>query len=54
MDASFSDGQFKKTVSNEKIMQFMNKICPTFQYTSMEEGIRKTVQWFLNTENKRV
>jgi dTDP-D-glucose 4,6-dehydratase len=27
---------------------------PTFQYTSMEDGIRKTVEWFLNTENKRV
>jgi GDP-L-fucose synthase len=51
MDASFSDGQFKKTVSNEKIMRIMP---PTFQYTSMEDGIRKTVEWFLNTENKRV
>ena len=54
MDSSYSDGQYKKTVSNEKIMKIVNKICPTFEYTSMEEGIRKTVQWFLENENKRV
>lgn len=37
-DSSKPDGQYRKDVSNEKMMSLM----PDFQFTSLEEGIRKT------------
>ena len=39
---SFSDGQYKKTVSSDKIL----KILPDFNFTSIEHGIIKSVSWF--------
>ena len=41
-DDSFSDGQYKKTVSAEKIL----KIIPDFVFTPIEDGISKTIDWF--------
>jgi GDP-L-fucose synthase len=41
-DESFSDGQYKKTVSADKIL----KILPDFNFTPIEDGIIKTVSWF--------
>ena len=41
-DVSKSDGQYKKTASNHKLRSFL----PDFEWTSMEEGIHKTVEWF--------
>ena len=41
-DVSKSDGQYKKTASNQKLRSFL----PGFEWTSMEEGIHKTVEWF--------
>ena len=41
-DKSFSDGQYKKTVSSDKIL----KILPDFNFTSIEHGIIKSVSWF--------
>lgn len=47
-DTNFSDGQYKKTVSVEKLL---NKI-PDFQFTNIHNGIEKTVKWFIeNYEN---
>lgn len=46
-DESYSDGQYKKTVSAKKIMALLNN---EFNFTSIEEGIKETVKWFL--ENK--
>ena len=47
-DPNFSDGQYKKTVSVEKLL---NKI-PNFQFTNIHNGIEKTVKWFIeNYEN---
>jgi GDP-L-fucose synthase len=44
-DTTRTNGQLKKTADHTAI---------DFVYTSLEEGIRKTVDWFKTTENKRV
>lgn len=44
-DTTRTNGQLKKTVDHTKI---------EFDYTSLEEGIRQTVEWFENTNDKRV
>jgi GDP-L-fucose synthase len=43
-DASFSDGQYKKTADNSKLMSLYND----FDFIAHEEGIKKTVKWFTN------
>jgi len=45
-DTSFSDGQYKKTVSAEKLLTLIND----FKFTNIKDGIEKTVRWF--EENK--
>jgi GDP-L-fucose synthase len=40
-DTTKSDGQFRKTISNAKLQKYID-----FQFTSIEEGIEKTVKWF--------
>jgi GDP-L-fucose synthase len=45
-DSFYSDGQYKKTVSVNKLLGLIGD----FQYTKIEDGIKKTVQWFI--ENK--
>lgn len=42
-DTTKSDGQFKKTASNAKLMS----LHPRFEFTSMESGVRQAVDWFL-------
>jgi len=41
-DSSFSDGQYKKTASNEKL----RKLRPDFKFTSFADGVAETVKWF--------
>ena len=49
-DTSKSDGQFKKTASNTKLMS----LYPDVKFTSIEEGIKKSCEWFSeNYENAR-
>ena len=49
-DSSKEDGQYKKTADNTKLM----KAIKDFKFTSIEEGISKTVDWFIeNYENCR-
>ncbi len=43
-DDSFSDGQFKKTADNTLLRTFN----PGFQFTKMEEGLKKSVSWFID------
>lgn len=43
-DSSYSDGQYKKTADNSKLLSRL----PNFQFTSIEDGIYKTVEWFKN------
>ena len=47
-DESFSDGQYKKTVSADKIL----KILPNFVFTPIEDGIIKAVSWFNENNGK--
>mmetsp|Transcript_1805 Transcript_1805/g.4463 ORF Transcript_1805/g.4463 Transcript_1805/m.4463 type:complete len:333 (+) Transcript_1805:93-1091(+) len=49
-DCSKADGQFKKTASNKK----MRKYRPDYQFTSIDDGIQKAVDWFVeNYESAR-
>jgi GDP-L-fucose synthase len=41
-DTSKADGQYKKTASNHKLRQYL----PDYQFTSIQEGIQKSVDWF--------
>ena len=41
-DESYSDGQFKKTADNSKLMS-LNQ----YSFTKIEEGIKLTVEWFI-------
>ena len=41
-DKSFSDGQFKKTADNRKLM----KLFPEMKFTDIRVGIKNSVQWF--------
>ena len=41
-DQNYSDGQLKKTVSNQKLMKYF----PDFTFTPLGEGIFQTVEWF--------
>ena len=43
-DDNKPDGQYKKTTSNDRLM----KILPSdFEFTPFREGIKQTVDWFV-------
>ena len=42
-DTSKADGQFKKTASNQKLRTYL----PDYQFTSIQDGIQKSVDWFV-------
>jgi len=42
-DTTKADGQHKKTASNAKLRKYL----PDFQFTPIEEGIKKSVEWFV-------
>jgi len=49
-DTTKSDGQFKKTASNKKLLS----LYPDFKFTPIQEGIKKSVDWFVqNYETAR-
>ena len=41
-DTKYSDGQFKRTVTNRKLMS----LNPSFRFTPLPEAIKTSVQWF--------
>lgn len=41
-DSSKADGQHRKTANNSKLMSFL----PDFEFTPIDVGVAKTVQWF--------
>ena len=50
-DNKYSDGQYKKTASNEK----MTELFPNFEFTEISNGIQKTIEWFIeNFEKARI
>jgi GDP-L-fucose synthase len=49
-DTDKADGQFKKTANNAKLRSLL----PDFKFMPMEEGIKKSVDWFVaNVETAR-
>tara|TARA_B100000424_G_scaffold270086_1_gene268543 strand:- start:1758 stop:2693 length:936 start_codon:yes stop_codon:yes gene_type:complete len=44
-DESFSDGQYKKTANNQKLLSILED---EFEFTPIKAGIEKTVQWFID------
>jgi len=42
-DTSKADGQFKKTAGNKKLRSYR----PDYKFTSIDEGIQKSVDWFV-------
>ena len=49
-DLNFSDGQFKKTADNSRLMGLIGG----YQFTPIQEGIKKSVKWFMeNYESVR-
>lgn len=42
-DTAKADGQFKKTASNVKLRQYR----PDYEFTTINDGIQKTVDWFV-------
>jgi len=42
-DTTKADGQFKKTACNKKLRGFR----PDYKFTSMDEGVQKAVDWFV-------
>ena len=49
-DTNKSDGQFKKTASNAKLMRYL----PNFKFTDMKTAIKESVDWFVeNFETAR-
>ena len=39
---NYSDGQYKKTADNKKLLEIYND----FKFTSIDQGIMKTIKWF--------
>lgn len=44
-DTTRSDGQYKKTASNDKLRKYL----PDFKFTPFDEAIQETVNWFKET-----
>ena len=43
-DTSFSDGQFKKTANNSKLVSLYKNL----EFTSLDDGLKNSIQWFIN------
>ena len=46
-NTNYSDGQFKKTVDNKKLVDLI----PKLKFTNIEDGINETIDWFLENYN---
>jgi len=50
----YSDGQYKKTANNTKLISYISKKCPDFIFTNIKDGIKEAVDFFKNNiENCR-
>jgi len=43
-DPNYSDGQFKKTADNSKLLKYHGH----FNFTHISDGIKQSVEWFVN------
>jgi len=52
LNNNYSDGQYRKTADNSKLMSIINSntsnTSNTFEFTDLKDGIEKTVNWFIN------
>ena len=46
-DSNYTDGQIKKTVSNDRLMNLF----PDFKFTTLQEGLHNSVTWFIDNIN---
>ena len=46
-DESFSDGQFKKTADNSKLIALYSQ----YKFINIKQGISKSVKWFIDNFN---
>lgn len=46
-DTSFSDGQFKKTANNSKLVSLYKNL----EFTPLQDGLKNSIQWFINNFN---
>ena len=46
-DQTKPDGQYKKTASNTKL----RKLYPNFKFTTIQTGLKETIQWFIQNYN---
>ena len=46
-DEKYSDGQYRKTADNAKLMNLLNETNSTIFFTDIQEGIKHTVKWFI-------
>jgi len=51
-DTTGADGQYKKTADNQKLIKFLKEHNIKMYWTPIEEGIKKSVEWFLNNFTK--
>ena len=47
-DSSKPDGQFRKPSDNSKLKSYL----PDFNFTSIEDGLKETVKWFIENYEK--
>ena len=53
-DIKGADGQYKKTADNKKLVDLLKKLEIDFQFTPIEKGLIKSIEWFNNNyENAR-
>ena len=53
-DGTKPDGQYKKTADNRRLKSFLEDNNIDFKFTDIEEGINKTIDWFIeNYKNAR-
>jgi GDP-L-fucose synthase len=52
-DSSFADGQFKKTVSNARLLDAYKRTTGNdYAFIKLEEGLPETVKWFVSNFDK--
>lgn len=47
-DIKGADGQYKKTADNKKLVDLLKKLEIDFQFTQIEKGLIKSIEWFNN------
>lgn len=51
-DTSFANGQHKKTADNSYLMREMGEANQKFEFTSLSNGIKNSVEWFVKNYEK--